>query len=813
MSGVPVSVDVRYTFRALCRSPWYAVAVVAVLALALAVATVAAAVVDGVLFKPLPYHQPHALFVLRASSTTVPETLLVAPHEIAAWREALPHASMTTVRLSPNPSTRGGRERITAEVDEHFFAVLGIRPLLGGFTTDDFSDAWRVQPVVLRPTLISYGVWQREYGGDPAVVGRTVIVRTEQGGRQYGQRIAGVLPRDFVLPVDGREVSGIQPLARSISGSRREYHVVLRAHAESPEVAAQVLLAATTRLAGQEPSVPGGQHPVPSPPFDSLRVVSLQDHLAARERPAFTMVFAASIILLLLASVNVAGLAAARNAGRRADLAIVRALGAGTWAIVRGLLFEVALLATAALGVALLLARPMLAWTVDLLPASVSLLKEPVLDSRVFAEAALFAVFCLAVVVIWPALVATRMNPRLSLQATLTSAPRGRSQMVILASQVALGFVLLTAGGLTLASVAAAYRNDTGYLRDRAVLLEVYAQRPPEGSRPVDVLRSLPAVLGTVPGVQAVAVSTVNPVFAQRANSWTTVVPEGSSKGVELRGVVSRQVTADFFDVLGMRLVDGRWPGSGEWVDDQPVALVSETASRALWPERGAIGQRLVARSDPNRMRTVIGIVADARFQSLDEAPVGDIYLPDPLAETGRTGVFFHVRTSAPASDVLPVLLSVLNGRGLMIEQASTHADALFASVKHRVLPAWLFGSLGLSALVMLCVAVFGLLAMSVGQRRRELGIRLALGASSRRVVQQLVGEQAVAVAVGLLAGALCSVWAVRILESQLYGVDAYDTTVWLGVAGALGTAALAGALLPSLHAVRIDPAVVLRDN
>jgi predicted permease len=545
-----------------------------------------------------------------------------------------------------------------------------------------------------------------------------------------------------------------------------------------------------------------------------LRLVPLQDHLAARERPAFTMVFAASAILLLLASVNIAGLAAARHVERRADLAIVRALGAGSWTVVRGLLAEVGLLATAALGVALLLARPMLAWTADLLPPSVSLLKELALDSRVFAESALLAVLCLGVAVIWPALVATRMDPRLSLQTTPTSTPRARrSQMVVVASQVALGFVLLTAGGLTIASVAAAYRNDTGYRRDRAVLLEVYAQRPPEGSRPVDVLRSLPAVLGIVPGVQAVAVSTINPVFGRHANMWTEVVPEGSPKGATLSGIVSRQVSADFFEVLGMRLVEGRWPGRGEWVGDQPVALVSETAARALWPERAAIGQGLVARSNPNRIRTVIGVVADARFLSLDEAPMGDVYLPDPLAEAGRTGVFFHVRTSAPASDVLPVVLSALNGRGLMIEQASTHADALFASVKHRVLPAWLFGTLGLSALVMLCAGVLGLLAMSVGRRRREIGIRLALGASSRRVVQQLVGEQAVAVAVGVLVGALCSAWAVRLLESHLYGVDAYDATVWLGVAAALCAAALAGALLPSLHAVRIDPAVVLRDN
>jgi hypothetical protein len=319
-------------------------------------------------------------------------------------------------------------------------------------------------------------------------------------------------------------------------------------------------------------------------------------------------------------------------------------------------------------------------------------------------------------------------------------------------------------------------------------------------------------VLASVPGVQGVAASSISPVFQRQANAGTQVIPDDASSDVELPGIVSREVSETFFDVLGMRLADGRWPVAGEWAHDRPIALVSETAARALWPDRPAVGRQLVARSNPASRFTVIGVIADARFTGLDHAPLGDIYRPDPLANPGRTGVFFHVRTNMPAADVLPLVLAALTGRGLLIEQASTHADALFASVKHRVLPAWLFGSLGMSALVMLACGVLGLLAMSVAQRRREIGIRLALGASSCAVLRQLAGEGMAGVTLGLAAGAVCSVWTVRLLEAQLYGVGAYESAVWLTVAACLGAAALAGALLPSLRAVRINPAVVLRD-
>jgi hypothetical protein len=296
--------------------------------------------------------------------------------------------------------------------------------------------------------------------------------------------------------------------------------------------------------------------------------------------------------------------------------------------------------------------------------------------------------------------------------------------------------------------------------------------------------------------------------FAQSAAVWTELTPEGWSGQVE--GVRSRAVSANFFDVMGMRLVDGRWPSEREW-HGRNAAIVSEAAARVMWPGRPAVGQRLVVWRGTLRV-PVIAVVADTRFGSLDETPEGQIYVPDNI-ERGRYGAYFHVRTSAPADDVLPRVLSALSGRGILLEQASTHEDALFASIRHRALPAWLFGSLGLGALLIVGAGVLGLLAMTAAQRTRELGIRLALGATRGRIVQMLLAEQLAAVSFGLVAGAIVSAWTVRYLESQLYSVHAYNPTVWSLAALLLLAVAAAGTLVPALRASGADPVRALRTD
>jgi hypothetical protein len=285
-------------------------------------------------------------------------------------------------------------------------------------------------------------------------------------------------------------------------------------------------------------------------------------------------------------------------------------------------------------------------------------------------------------------------------------------------------------------------------------------------------------------------------------------VPEGWIG--DLTGVTSRQVSANYFAVMGLPLIDGRWPSPGEW-EDPRIAIVSETAARTLWPDRSAIGRTLVQRgSRPQPPLTVIGVVADARYASLDLEPGGDIYLPAPMGP-GRYGLYFHVRTTRPGATVLGPAVAALGGRGYLLEQATTHEDALFASVKHRALPAWLFGTMGIGALIVLATGILGILGMSAARRTREVGIRLALGATRARVVRLLVIEQLPSVVFGLALGALVSAWAVSLIESQLYGVSAFEPAVWIGVALGLGAVALLATLAPALRATRGDVVQALR--
>ena len=803
--------DLRHASRVWRQSPWYVATVVGVLAVGIALTTVTFAVVDGVLFKPLPFRDSRELHLVHADVDSAPRTQPppVAWRDARAWIQAVPDLRITVLRSDP----RFG----DAAIDEWFFDVVGIRPLAGGFSKADFDWAAEVERTMgrrrIRPVLISHRTWLKEYGGDWSVIGRTIIL-ADRSGSVSGKRIAGILPRDFVFPIDAgaaqpREISPIPTSDRD--SSRRDFYVIARLSRDDAPSLPQRLTAAARALV--EPPDVRGHAPAERAqrvPFDRVGLVPLEEHLARHVRPAFAMVFAGAGVLLLLACVNVAGLVGARSVERRRDVAVRRALGAGTWPLVRGLLAETLLLAAVATGLALLVSRPLLFETVDLLPPTVTLLKDPALDLRVFAVATLLAVLSACAVALWPARAAARVGVTTALGRLDRTATRRlrRTTVPLVAAQVAMGFVLLTAGALTVSSLARAWRNDPGFQRERMILLEAYVMQAATRDEMTEKFAAIPSLLGLVDGVDGVAVSTVNRFFAQPPTAWSDLSPEGWRGPVE--GVRSRAVSANFFDVMGVSLVDGRWPSESEW-RGMSAAIVSESAARTMWPGRPAVGQLLLGQRGTVRV-PVVAVVADTRFGSLDETPEGQVYVPDNISP-GRYGAFFHVRTTAPAASVLPRVLSALAGRGILLEQAATHEDALFASIRHRALPAWLFGSLGLGALVVLGAGVLGLLAMTAAQRTREMGIRIALGASRARVVGMLLREQLIAVIMGIAAGALISAWAVRYLESQLYAVDAYEPSVWALTGTALVAVAALGTLVPSLRAANVNPVNALRSE
>ena len=795
----PILLDVRYAARGLWRAPWYTLTTIAVLSASVALVTTAFAVVDGVLFKPLPYARASELHLVRVDITAKPtvDPPPVAGWDLGAWAEALPDMGVTGVgRVEPYWLDAGRGEYGSVAVDEHFFEVLGTRPLIGGFMPEDF-DAQANNPETpagfWRPIVVSYAIWQRQFGGDPSIVGRPITFASKDGRRKFGFRIRGVLPRDFTAPLD------LGPVAPEIltSTSAREmrddfnrgFDLIVRIPAATNvSNVRDRLLGATRRRALAPPRVPDPGvfgHPSAArwrPEFDDVRLIPLADHLGWRNRQAFVLVFLAAATLLLLACVNVAGLAAGRNLDRRRELAVRRALGASGWALSRELLAEVGLLAVVSTGAALVIAKPLLTWTLDLLPTSVALLKTPAIDERVFAASGLFALTVVVLVVWWPA----RVAHRISLTAEFgrgggaMTRPGRRSTFVLVTAQIALAFVLLSAGGLTVTSLAKTWSSDAGYDRDRLLVFPAFVEgydMLPKGEASARV-SAFTDTLRSVPGVQSVTASN-HWVFRGTGILWTEVLPRGWSG--ESVGIQSTRVDASYFNVLDLPVLDGRWPQEGEWTDTSSFAIVSQTAARKFWPDGSAVGQVLVTpqkrASQPVTTRTVIAVVGDARYRSLDQDPVSDIYLPYAIGSSSY-GSMFIIRTVGPAREMLEPLIAIATAKGLWVEEPATFRDKLFAAARHRVLPAWLFGSLGAVALLVLAAGILGLFVMSIARRSREMGIRVALGASTQRIVGLLIREQLRAVWLGLAVGAVISTWTVRGLASQLYGVGPYDPVV-----------------------------------
>jgi predicted permease len=807
-----------HALKALRRTPWYTSSAIAVLSVAIGLGTVVFAVVDGILFNSLPYRNAEELRVLRAEAGALPGKDLspVAWQEIEGWTSSVPEVAWTAIGGRVTEFPWDGVAYKMATIDERFFQVMGLRPPLGGFVPADFDHAVPGS----RPVLISHRLWQRALGGDPGAVGRTVIV-SERRYQAFGVRIAGVLPAGFVYPIDSgdQQPDLLAPITREVRArSDRSFQLILRLPASANADSVRVRLATATRdLAARKVLADPHVQDRAQTGFDRVTLDPIGHYLASRVRPAFRLTFTAASVLLLAGCLNVAALAAVRNVGRRRDLLIRRALGASRWELAKEHLIEVGILATLATGIAWMMARPLLMWTQALFPASLTLLKAPALDLRALGAATAFAIVSVAVVALWPLAAIVRLEGnspggiRTGVEAGSTSTRVSRrSASMLVAMQVALGFVLLIAGVLTVASLAAAWRNDIGYRSDRMVLLEASVRRYVSSADALEQLESGVAFLSRVPGVEASAVSTIQSTFLRRFDPGNSVVPEGRKSATDVN---VRRVSGSFFEVMSLRLVEGRPPAAGEWQPGTPVALVGESAARALWPDRSAVGRTLMPgrRSDGDGAPwTVIGVVADARFEGRDRDPAKELYLPGAIA-LGRTGLLFHVRTSGDPEAMLTRLTRDLTAQGLRVDRAATHAGGLFESVKDLALSAWLFAVLALAALAVVVVGLGGLVAMSAAQRTREFGVRVALGATRGNVLRMLIREQFAAVISGILAGAVISAWVVTFLRSQLYGIGPHNAVAWTVAAVLMIAVALLAAAIPALRATAGDPMDILR--
>jgi hypothetical protein len=387
------------------------------------------------------------------------------------------------------------------------------------------------------------------------------------------------------------------------------------------------------------------------------------------------------------------------------------------------------------------------------------------------------------------------------------STPNMRSGRAIVATQVAIALVITLAGTLVAGSLVRVWSEDPGFDPRRLAVVEMSA---PTGSTGQD-MESLVAMIGRIPGIRASG-ATGHPLLQHAFNgsafdSPAGVAPDERSSGFPIESV---PVTHGYFEAAGLSFRDGRAPTEAEFASGAATIVVSDTVAGQYWPGARAVGQTL---RNGTREYTVTGVVPDARFMALDLEPQGEIYWPVAAMPSPYVATVL-VRLDASGDATLSGVVSEIRRLcpTCWVREAQTFDELLADTIKPRRFSAWLFSAFGVAALVIVGAGMLGLVAMAVVRRTREIGLRLALGATGARVIGQMLGEQILPVAIGLGAGAIAGAWLVRLLTDYLYKTSVYDLRSWSAGIAALVCVVLAGTLVPAIRASRIEPARTLKE-
>ncbi len=781
--------DARFALRTLRRSPIHTATAVATLALGIGATTAIFSVVDAVLLAPLPYPEadrivrgwPHADdgdvrdFSFRTAEVVALEgrrDLFEAVGAEFPWS--------ATVHLAGLPPQQISGRRVTAGL----FEVFGVSPAVGRrFTADDVVAGGA--PVV----VVSHALWAGLLAGDTAAIGRTLDI----AGTPF--ELVGVLPEDYAH-VSGDDADAFIPYTLGTAAwTGRWLGVYGRLPPGFPPDRAADEITAVMQGVAAEQGRAGGWH---------ATVQDLRSTVVGDVRPMVWASFGMVGVVLLIAVVNVAALTIARSGARRAEMSIRRALGAGRPRLIRQLLVESLVLGTigGAMGMALGFAglRGLLA----LAPPSIPRLGEAAVDLRVLAFALVVTVVAAVLFGVGPAV------------GTAEARRGGRGVVLrgLVVAEVALALTLLVGAGLMVRTVRALSVEDLGFHGRQAITFRVEA---PEATWP-DVAGSagfyaeLLARLGRLDGVEAVGAGSDLPVSGQGAVA--TVNSEERVRAGHEEGVTTlqRRATPGFFEALGTPVVAGRPIGADDRPDAEATVVVSASLARRLFDGRPAVGQRVGFGNtpSPDEWMRIVGVVGDVRYR--DAALIDDPQIYQPHAQSAVRGMALVVRTAREPSDLLLAIRGVvheLDGR-VAVHDVQTLEAMVSRVMAPRRFTMTLFGSFAVAALFLTLAGVYGVLAFGVARRRREIGVRLALGARTTDVTGLVVRQGMRLVLAGLLLGWVGAALASRALTRLLYGVEPTDPATYAGVSLILAIAGLAACLVPAWTSARTDPVAVL---
>ena len=810
--------DLRFAFRSLRRTPAYTLAAIVTLGLGIGATTAIFTVVNSVLLRPLPYADSGRLANIWNDLGEGAQSLpAVSPADFRDYQrrsrtfEAFAAASESdVVNLRGNLTGTGGPERVTMNtITWNFFPLLGVQPAYGRnfLPAEEATNGPHV-------VMITDGLWRRRYGADPALVGGTIQIDG------VAHTVVGILPRGFhlLLPTEAFVVTD----AEVWTPLQFDYSQVLPRNLTFFTVFGRLKPGVTFAQAQGDMDRIAAEFRSEFPEHKAsnlrIRAVPLQHDIVKHARPSLLILFGAVGLTLLVACANVAHLLLVRATVREGEFALRAALGASRWAVVRQLLTESLVLAAGGGAVGLLVSLGAIGLLHGLHPTNLPRLGEVSIDPRVLAFTALV---CMATAVSFglvPAIQASRVDQRSTIQGAGRGAG-GRRQRVrdlLIVGEVALSVVLLVGAGLLIRSFIALQQVRPGF--DSSDVLTFQVSFPSmtyqKGADRRGFIKELEARLTAIPGVESVGEISQLPLTGS-GPLQPFAFNEETARNFESVTADGRQVSPGYFKALDTRLLAGRDFTDDDRPDTPPVAIIDETLARMAWPGQDAVGKQLQVNptGDPNMYVEVVGVVEHERMHDLGRATLPLIFRP--LGQGTPLTVAFAVETSvAPAALAPSVLQAVASlDKDLPVDRLvpmETYVGEQMAQARFSLV---LMGVLGMIALVLAAVGIFGVISYSVTQRTREFGIRLALGedpnATRRSVVLKGMRLVGISIAVGLVA----SLGLARLLSTLLYQVDPADPATFAGISVLLAGVALVACYLPARRATRIDPATALRSE
>ena len=822
--------DVLYAVRSLGRQPAFAAVAVLMLAIGTGATVAIFSLTFSVLYKPLPFADPDRLMLvhLLAPDRDAPGTarpMIWSYPKYQVFRAHQRGFASTAAFYSWNWNLTGGGtpERVTGElVEGTYFSTLGLAPQLGRpFSADETAAPGSVPLVIL-----GHGFWSARFGGDASVIGRTV------GLNGTPHTVIGVMPAGF-RGLTGQSDLWVPITTQSAADLEEKWnHSYLVVARRKPDVSvdqARDEAAALGGVVSREIGEPGGG---PSRgPWSATAVALNDERVNPLIRRSVLLLLAAVAAVLLIVCINLANLMLVRGLARRREVAIRSALGASRLRIVRQLMTESALLALTGAIAGVAVAYALLSAGAAVIPdlrmvlppgPAAGLTRVGLGMLGVDAATLLFAAAIAAVTCVLSGLAPAWRMSRRDLTATIKAGaatsdsqgtPAWSMRNVLMVAEMALALVLLTAGGLMLKSVARLQATELGFRPAQVMTVRLALPAPKYNPlRGGQFFEQLLARLEGQGGIEAVAFGSCPPLAG--ACNGTTIrfldrppAPPGSHPPVGVMWASPR-----YFDTLGVRLVRGRLFTEQDRAGQPKIVVVNETAARTFWTNEDPIGTRIgIGQGGFGDGALVVGIVADVKYGAVEAAVAPDVYLP--LLQSPRAWGFMFVRSTLSPEALVPRIRAEVHSLDPDLPMTDIKLmDTRFAEATWRQRSsAWLLGTFASLALLLAALGIYGVMSQGVEQRRREIGVRLALGAARADILRLIIVRAVVLGVIGIVAGVMLAIPSTRLLTTLLYQVTPGDPWVFAALAAVLFAVTILAGYIPAVRATRVDPLVTLR--